>query len=401
MTTPTEEPSAKRSRPRTARRNWWIAGVALFLVAGTAAVAVPAIAGQIGHDAAFESYSAAIDAATAAHKSSTAKQANIAAAVAEATSEADAMQAVIDATPADLVEPATTRDDLAAAIQAVRDATASPVPATEPLGDWAEHTRQASKTQLADAAKTATTYTSGLKEVDVALHAAEYSISEGRAALRGAVDALAAAAATRGAALGADKAGESERAALEGAVSALTSRDVDQPLSDTGAQLSAYVAAATAARASHDAAAEQEASAPGMTDDRDSSTRSGSSNNGRSGSGGGSNGGGWSNGGGGDAGSSNSGGGGSNGGSGGGSNGGGSSGGGSSEPSCWGNQENACVKTPATFSTNGNYVGLHGGCAYYFEHNVGYGGNSRDGASLDFPWSASVSGPTVTYYICG
>lgn len=60
------------------------------------------------------------------------------------------------------------------------------------------------------------------------------------------------------------------------------------------------------------------------------------------------------------------------------------------------------MKTPPTFSTNGNYVGYAPGiCSYYTAHNVGYGGNSRNGSSFSFPWSATVSGPTVTYYVCG
>lgn len=55
---------------------------------------------------------------------------------------------------------------------------------------------------------------------------------------------------------------------------------------------------------------------------------------------------------------------------------------------------------PATFSTNAAYVPWSS-CnpGYYSTHSVGWGGNSNAGYS--FPWSATVDGPTVTYYVCG
>ena len=57
-------------------------------------------------------------------------------------------------------------------------------------------------------------------------------------------------------------------------------------------------------------------------------------------------------------------------------------------------------EVPATFSTNAAYVPWSS-CnpGYYSTHSVGWGGNSNAGYS--FPWSATVDGPTVTYYVCG
>jgi hypothetical protein len=65
--------------------------------------------------------------------------------------------------------------------------------------------------------------------------------------------------------------------------------------------------------------------------------------------------------------------------------------------------ENACVKTPPTFTTNGNYVPL-GSCAgqgALGSHAVGYGGTSLTGGNnYNFPWSAYVNGYTVYYVAC-
>jgi len=63
----------------------------------------------------------------------------------------------------------------------------------------------------------------------------------------------------------------------------------------------------------------------------------------------------------------------------------------------------ACLnEVPASFTTNGHFV-AYGSCnrTTYNTHQVGWGGTSTGGANnFSFPWSASVSGPTVTYYVC-
>lgn len=61
-------------------------------------------------------------------------------------------------------------------------------------------------------------------------------------------------------------------------------------------------------------------------------------------------------------------------------------------------------KVPAKFETGAGYIPF-GQCdgSFYSSHQVGWGGTSLGGrtlASKGVPWSATVNGDTVTYYIC-
>jgi len=62
----------------------------------------------------------------------------------------------------------------------------------------------------------------------------------------------------------------------------------------------------------------------------------------------------------------------------------------------------ACMDSvPATFTTNGSYVSsCPGGSVWYAEHSPGWGGTSTLGSGIGAPWTASVSGQTVTFYLC-
>ena len=179
--------------------------------------------------------------------------------------------------------------------------------------------------------------------------------------------------------------------------------DEDKPLIE---RFQGYVGAYDGLKASHDevVAAEQAAAEEAARQEaaRQQQSQGGGSNGGstnRGGStGGGSNGGGSTNTGGGSTGggSTNTGGGSTGGGSNGGSTGGGSTGGGS-------NGGGSTNTTPAKFQTGANYVSYSGRCSFYTSHNVGFGGTSTSAGSMDAlgaPWSATVNGGTVTYYLC-
>lgn len=61
-------------------------------------------------------------------------------------------------------------------------------------------------------------------------------------------------------------------------------------------------------------------------------------------------------------------------------------------------------KTPATFERGSNYIAYDASrCGFYSSHQVGYGGTSLGGRTLNNSgavWSATVSGDTVTFYVC-
>ena len=63
----------------------------------------------------------------------------------------------------------------------------------------------------------------------------------------------------------------------------------------------------------------------------------------------------------------------------------------------------ACLDAiPASFTTNASYIPFDS-CdwTWYGAHSVGWGGTSLTGGNnYSFPWSATVDGPTVTYYVC-
>lgn len=179
----------------------------------------------------------------------------------------------------------------------------------------------------------------------------------------------------------------------------LTGTTVTKPYITT---FKTYTDAADALKASHDQVVAAEQAAAQQAAEEAARQAAGDGGSGASGDGGSTGGGssdggsgGWNGGGGGS-----SGGGGSNGGGGstGGSGGPGGTGGGG--PSCWGNQENACDKTPPTYASDGNEVGYSSICSYYSSHNVGYGGRSLGGHPSGVKWAATVDGPTVTYYVC-
>lgn len=309
-------------------------------------------------------------------------------AVLTASDAVPVLEAIATDTPADLASEEAAAafqealDQLASILDVNGDLAVTPPAAAEPVDDAAASVEAAATATRDDAAATraqASKVRNGTVSITIAY----------RSALT-ALDALVQAAHDHGATLTFEKAGDAERAALSASLEAIAT--APQTPADAHTALTAYVAAVAAAKAAQEAAEAAEAAA--AEQQQGGSSYGGSGRSGSTGSSG-------TGGSGGSSGSTGSGG---SGGSGSGGSGGstGSGGGGSSEPTCWGNMENACVKTPPTFITNGNYVPLAScaGQGAIGSHSVGYGGNSRGGTSYSFPWSAYVDGYTVYYVAC-
>lgn len=273
---------------------------------------------------------------------------------------------------AELLDLASLELDDAGVAGAPTEAEPQPAPETPETPESAEEIRALTGEQLAAADK--------LTAQAAALRKTAAAIDEKRESLAGLIDAGVASGAAFGAAVtGMDKADEASRQGLSTAVTALG----DQEASPAG-RFAAFRAAFEAVKASHDAvvAAEQAAAEQAAAEE---ARRQAGSSGGGSYNGGGSSGGG---------GGSYNGGGGSSGG-----------GGGSAAPSpAPGQNWDHIDKAPAKFTTGANYVPYSwGDCSFYSSHQVGWGGTSTSGDSmgrLGAPWSATVYGDTVTYYIC-
>ena len=376
-----EEPKKKRLSRRTVVIS---ACVALLLIAG-AAVAVPlAIGADQDRTSLAQLEDSESELATSKKAYDNAVDAH-ASALKGASTDAAALEALIAAAPGELLDPTSVLEDATKRLDALKTIANKKYTASVLDFDSADVAEQTIAARAESAAE------NGFRAVQAAAARAQLEeriaeLTRVREDAAKAADAIVIASSKKGATLVYDKAGEGERTALAKALEALKKK---LTLSTSTSAVAAYVTAARAAAASHAAAVQAESGipAPGPGPDGGWVDDSGNWNAG-----------GWVD----DSGTWNPGGGGapSNPGGGGGP----SNPGGSGEPpapECWGNQENACDKTPASFATDGNYVGYSDSCFYYDEHNVGYGGHSTSGGPGGVSWSATVNGPTVTYYICG
>ncbi|WP_058624549.1 hypothetical protein [Microbacterium testaceum] len=248
------------------RRRWMLWGVAgLGAAAIAAAVVVPIAIGNADHAAAVDQAHAAVDTLSSSAQDAKAASSILDEAVANADAEVAALNGILDALPPELVDPATARDDLAAAIAAVTDAAAQPHPVLDASAPDAPVIDDAASTEhLTDDVSQAQTrgYFLGLQTTS--LSAASAKLTDAVDASRTARNALLLAAITKAPSIPIDRAGEPERAAVATALDALrgvTDAGSDTASTDVAPLVTSYTTALTAARASHDAAvaAEQEA----------------------------------------------------------------------------------------------------------------------------------------------
>lgn len=378
----------KRKLPR--RWIWVAAATAVVLVA---AGAIP-VGLRLEHDRTIMlELQGSEDALSAAAASYDQSSVDLTKAYKEAIADAADVEKLLIAVPADLVDPATALDDAKKQLEDLQKlAEKKNAKAPEILADTALMEDESSEARVAATAENqirTAAITASQDQVDARIS----DINDAREAVAKSIDALAAAAATKGATLAYTLAPEADRAALTTAIAALKLKATSLTKAIGGVQT--YVTAATTAAASHAAAAAAAVAQPGTpAPDGGAWAPDGSWIEGGQtwspGEGGQT----WNPGGGGGGQPTNPGGGGgqpTNPGGGGGE---------PPAPECWGNQENACDKTAPTFATDGNYVGYDGSCIYYSSHNVGYGGHSMGGVPGAERWSATVSGPTVDYYVC-
>lgn len=411
----TTAPQNDAPRRRTSKRVWLVLGA--LVLAPVLVFASVTIAGGIREARDVDELTAARDAFTLAAESeqlswdeATAARERFDALVDAADTAAVGLTKTAKVVPAGLVKPAGVLKDVRATGNDIRDAVAAALKETadlEPIEPVQFDVDAASAKHLATAQSDArdrtlwnwnavSAYDGAAKRVAAAISASEPVLGE-----------LVEAVAAKGERLTFAKAGKKQREALTRAkkkvVALVTDDEALRPVT-VRKTLAGYVKAINAAQKSHAAHVARERRDASRSEQRtgDSGTGSSRGSSGTGSSGSGSNGSGSKGSGSTGSGSKGSGSKGS-GSKGSGSKGSGSSGEGSSEPECWGNQENACAKTPPTFTTNSHFVpyGECRGRASLGSHNVGYGGTSlRGGESYDFPWSAYVDGPTVYYVAC-
>lgn len=334
--TPADEDAAKVSR----RKNIALAAmIVAVIVVGSSALAY-ALIGQREHGAAVDELHDALDGTATILVDLDAQTSARQDAVANAAAEAAALSSIIDLLPADLVDPASTRDAAVAAATTLSVTAAAPAPPLDASAPAAVDVDvdAATTSQLTDAVEQARQRAGLLVTQRNAVASDTATIVQAITAARASRDGLIAAAIAKAPSIPVDRAGETERTNFNAGFEGLKGITVDTTSTDALPVVKAYADALGAARASHDAAIAAELEAQ-----RQAAEQEQTGSNGSNGSGGGSgrsssrgsSGGGSSNSGGG-GGSSNGGGGSSNGG-GGSSNtsDGGSSGGGSSSAPSW------------------------------------------------------------------
>ena len=250
---PAQTPEARTSR----RRMPWWAWAGIGAVAIATAIAIPVTLSASAHTAALDTYRQSASTATATSAAATNAAADLAAKSAAAVSEADALQAVVDQTPADLVADPGARDAATAAITQLRTSAAIPAIKVPAPSEWNDLDESASTDNLTTAASSAASYTSTTARMASDASAAQAKISDDLATVETQIDKLVASAAAKAGTLVYDRAGDGEKQALTAAVAALQARKsgTGRPSTeDTAALVGAYVAAANAAKASHDAA---------------------------------------------------------------------------------------------------------------------------------------------------
>ncbi len=313
--TPDQGIDETTTQSRRRRMPWWAWAAIAAVVAIAAAITVPLSVSAANHATALDAYLQATSTARAAADSAAKAAADLAASSSAATSEADALHALVDQTPGDLLADPAVRDAAAAAIAQLRT-TAAPSSIRIPnIGAWGTLEESASTAELTSAADNAASHTSTASALVDQVGAAQAKISKDLATAQSTIDDLVASAAAKGATLVYDRAGDGEKQTLAAAVAALQARKSgsDRPsTADTATLVNAYVNAVTAAKASHDAAIAADQSNSGNRDSGGSGggwggSTGGGSAGGSSGSGGSS--GGWGGSGGGSSGGGNSGGG--------------------------------------------------------------------------------------------
>ncbi|QRY42300.1 hypothetical protein JVX92_15060 (plasmid) [Microbacterium hominis] len=255
---PVEAAAAEELAPVKNRRRmpWWAwAGIAAAAIA--AAIVIPLSVTAASHTAALDAYRQSTSTATEAADTATKAAAQLAATSAAAASEADALQAIVDQTPAELVADPATRVAAAAAIAQLRASATTPAIDVPTIAEWGSLQESASTDDLNNSATTAASYTSTTASLVSQASAAQAKISDDLTAAQTAIDNLVASAAAKGATLVYDRAGDGEKQALTAAVAALQARKAgaERPsTADTASLVGSYVAAVNAAKASHDAA---------------------------------------------------------------------------------------------------------------------------------------------------
>ncbi len=114
---------------------WWAwAGIAAVAIA--AAIAIPLSVTAAEHTAALDAYRQSTSTAAEAADTATKTAAELAAKSKAAVAEADALQAIVDQTPADLVADPATRDAAAAAIAQLRTSATHPAIDVPAIAEW-------------------------------------------------------------------------------------------------------------------------------------------------------------------------------------------------------------------------------------------------------------------------
>lgn len=306
-------PSGGRWRRVLHRR--WVMWTGIAVLGGAlvaTAVTIPLAIAAEERNAAVDTWRTSLVDVFAANDTYVAAQTAHTTSVEAGTADVAALNAILDALPAELVDPASTRDDVAAAAAALQTAASAEVPdqgvavlldapALASTGDPTavdEATAGFSAAQLLDSAAGFRAQTADIEDRRTTLDDSTEAIEAAREGTRAPLAALVAAAVAKAPSFPIDRAGEGERATFTTSLDAVRPAATvsDATAVDVLPLVKAYADALGAARASHDAAVAAERQAQENTDGGSSSDRSssnsgtGNSGTGNSGSGSGSSG---------------------------------------------------------------------------------------------------------------
>jgi len=243
------------------RRQWWVSG-ALAATLLTATVSIPMAVAGAEHSAALSDYRTAVERAVSATEAGANALVALQTEQQTGSVECEALQNLVDATPADLILDPAVRDAATTAISAAT-ASVAPTPPDLPVGgEWLRLPDSASTEDLTAARATVIEYTAKVASSTEDLNRSSETARTAVSAAEDAVDQLVDSASEKGRTISFERAGNAEKQSLADAVAALGARKTgaDRPVTSVTAELvSAYVSAVAAAKASQDAviAAEQ------------------------------------------------------------------------------------------------------------------------------------------------